>query len=307
MFHKAVKPKVSQNYSRWYKNYQKDVDMWKNKNRLQKTFHTRPQNNMLGSPLAFKHTPKERNKIFLGIEYETYWGGENLNATSIYSNETLRHYCSPGYDCADTEIRFIPATLKYHKQILSQRFFKTDTWKKIVNDPRNQRQNRAGIHIHIDGQAFNKRSLTKFLMFFTYEKNREFLEHIADRPLDSYSKPMNPRYTGCYTYKGEILAPNFKLLNNYNENGLQGSGFDCIDKTRIVNLYSLRQFNTIEIRMFRTTSDRVRFLSNLEFCDAMTRYCRIAAYKNLTVPMFLKYIRGRRHLYPNLIKIAKGW
>jgi len=71
---------------------------------------------------------------------------------------------------------------------------------------------------------------------------------------------------------------------------------NIIGKGKIV---ALRQ-HTVEIRMFKSTVKREIFYKNLEFADAIVRFCRIVSWQNLNSENFCNYVSNKKDLYPNL-------
>jgi len=84
--------------------------------------------------------------------------------------------------------------------------------------------------------------------------------------------------------------------------GAQGLTYgDNNDRYQAVNL---NKADTIEVRIFRSNVSQIGFLKNLEFCDALAAFCRIASNVQLRPDHFLAFIDRNRGAYPNFTRWA---
>ena len=72
---------------------------------------------------------------------------------------------------------------------------------------------------------------------------------------------------------------------------------EMVDKACILNLYPR---NTIEIRMFRSTTNPVLFRAYLEFALAISLFTKDVVYDKITVKNFKKFVKGNTKRYKNL-------
>lgn len=133
----------------------------------------------------------------------------------------------------------------------------------------------CGLHIHVSRQALKKETLGKVIEFF-YGKNAwNFISVIARRNLVGH------RYA--------------RIDRNYGYN----LAFETIDHVQaVVTRYSalnLRNRDTIEFRIFRSTLKKENLFGALEFCDAIINYCDNTELEAINVDGFKSYVINSKY------------
>jgi len=182
-------------------------------------------------------------------------------------------YCNQhGSVSGGVEICTAPATLDVHK----------DAFKGFFNDlPGSglQALNNCGLHVHVERKDIKPPQMAKLLRFMNHPDNNNFIETLAGRSANNY----------CAT-------------QDYNwESGLQA---EDSNKYRRVNLANE---NTIEFRLFASTTDFKQFTRCLDFVQAVMDYtkpgvadCSIKEFLNKD--SFVKFVDKERQHYPDLYK-----
>lgn len=323
----------------------------------------------LRTPLSFRGSTKldpAKSKVMLGVEWEMFHAYPNTKRfdKAIYEHPTLKHYLNVTCDMGDAELITPPMTLGAHNKIANKHVFNGKIYDTFIEKSKKynstQWLERVGIHVHIDKDAFNDRSLTKFLTFFGNVDNWDFLAKVSgrnekkedyvpwflqryqqshpfvkgknfyrysgyNRPVyvyierDKHGKPLNKPPKNLEVKINRQLCYNtlldgdsfFKLYEGATvtyesrSNPLAYPDCSCTNVatafTRGTWVNATLSKGTVEVRMFATTKKLSEYLKNLEFCDALTRYCRISSYCNLTVEKFTEYLLKKQDKYPNLV------
>lgn len=225
---------------------------------------------------TFYHLPRERTKLYYGIELETGISTTSKRDVEYFTN-ILPDFVWPKWDGSiltgrkikndsDIEIVSHPATYKWLKA-------NTKIWNKIL-DLRKKGllsyiPGSCGMHIHIDKRAFKKSHKERFIGFIY--KHQDFSHFISQR---------GPHMQYC------------SLNTNYLNEILSGYGGD---KSTAINC--CRPY-TIEVRLFRGTLNKVSFWKNIEFCHSL--YLWTKDHNQLMLTNYLDYISNKD--YPNLNK-----
>jgi len=257
-------------------------------------YNTMREVGMHNSPMAFQST-EERNPIMMGWEWERVLKQDNQSRElrekmlNKLFNSPLRLYVNARNEGNDLELVSIPATLSQHKKWMETFLFKKEYFiDKIVGRVSSNR----GIHIHIDKSAFSDASLDKFICFISDKANKQFMKQIAGRDIyrNRWCKPYNIKF---------IKDKDDKITHsNLEIEGKTITGQYCEEKEVAVNTDSL--FNTVELRIFKTTSKKNIMYRNLEFADALTRFSNVHPFEDLNVESFMAYVVRNKVRYPNL-------
>ena len=131
----------------------------------------------------------------------------------------------------------------------------------------------CGIHIHVGREAIlNKMHLSKLLMFFG--KNHKFIEFIAQRTSNSYCGKENP-----------------KLLKQKIDNPQSSERHSAIN---------LKNVNTIEFRIFKSSVEVDTIIKNIQFVDSIIEYCKTEKINKLTDKNYIDYCSSRDYKQLNL-------
>lgn len=130
----------------------------------------------------------------------------------------------------------------------------------------------CGMHVHVSRSALRSNTIRYLSCFLNDTENKEYLEYIANRPLNRYCK-QNPFMT--------FTSP---------------EAYQARDRYTIFNT---TKSNTVEFRMFRSTVRPKLFQKNLEFVSAVIDYCStLTATDSLRYSSFIDYLASQNQLDP---------
>lgn len=227
--------------------------------------------------LKFRALPTEKTNdrtLFLGIELEVERRRRcPEDITNITLDQLGRDYVilkEDGSLSNGFEIVTAPSTLDFHLHAWDK-FFEPNTgaWKHLKGFTTNT----AGMHVHMSRAAFTPLVLSKMLVFYNSANNRNFIERIAGRGMESLSRWAK-------------LKPNIDLKVCKNPD---------YDRYSACNL-STKDEKTVEIRIFRSNVSRLGFFKNLEFVAAAYYFADSASMKDLGYKDFLKWLQRPHNL-----------
>jgi hypothetical protein len=129
------------------------------------------------------------------------------------------------------------------------------------------------MHVHVNRRALSPLTLGKMLVFVNADSNTRLIETIAQRAASGFAK----------RYEKRIV------------NGADATS----EKYEALHLAA----TTVEFRIFRGNLRPDRVLKNIEFCHAVTMYCKDASMQDLDKPaLFVAWLAKRKASYPNLTK-----
>ena len=158
----------------------------------------------------------------------------------------------------------------------------------------------CGMHVHIDSRAFTAMTLGKFLMLINSSTNVDFIRRIAGRhpTVDRQAREY------CAAEEQSILDNPKHALNGKSTRRYRMVNTTCLKRSEAdrlgVHYVGERSFNTIELRIFRSSLKRERLLAQIEFTHAAVMFCRVASYRDLDYSSFIKWLRTTNNTYPNL-------
>lgn len=136
---------------------------------------------------------------------------------------------------------------------------------------------RCGMHVHLSKEAFSPLHLYKFLHFFQREK--EFITAISQRGNDTGS------------YAKIAYGPGESIKHLAKEKGGHDGRYQAVN---------LLPSHTAEIRIFRGTLKKERFMKNMEFCQALYEYTLINSMVNIKLEYFIGFVNRYKNEFPNL-------
>ncbi len=182
------------------------------------------------------------------------------------------------------EIVSLPGTLNFHQTQWGEEF-----WKALTEHTSGWGHDSCGMHVHISRAALTHLQLGRMVTFLS-SKNRAFIEKIAGRGEVTYCRVLDKKIT-------DVRRQGADTRNAVNV----GYGYDDAGKYQAINLGKAA---TAEIRIFRSNVSRYGFLKNVEFCDALANFCRVAGNNDLNRDAFLSWMSEHRGTYPFFIKWA---
>lgn len=203
-------------------------------------------------------------KLYMGVELEV----QREKNYMIYAQKFINFIKSEGKDKyfylkkdsslhnSGFEIVTQPFTLKYaHKNI---EFYKILKWLKENKLNYGEETHNCGLHIHLSKDFFEESDITRLRLFFL--QNKKNLFKLSGRQEENNS------YCAYEDISAEQIAKS--------QCGSTGHHNAISTKT---------SKGTIEIRIFNSTLDSERFISALQFADAISHYVKVAG----TVSFFL--------------------
>jgi len=159
---------------------------------------------------------------------------------------------------------------------------------------------KCGMHIHMDSKAFTKLTLGKFIMFMNADSNADFIRKLAGR------HPLRDEQARSYcaaehqpAMENASKALKGKSMSRYymvNTTCLRPSEADRLGVQHVGE----RNFNTIELRVFRASLKKARLLAQIEFTHAAVMFCRVASMRDLNEQGFLTWLKSTDNRYPHL-------
>lgn len=136
----------------------------------------------------------------------------------------------------------------------------------------------CGCHIHVNRKVFDTDTLVKLIMFYNSSSNRLLIKKVAQRYDNMFSRKKSKSFL-------DNFVRNFET-NNYSTTNFLFAGFG---KYEFVNV---SHANTIEIRLFRSTTNPNRLRSYFEFVKSSIEFCRSEVkLDNLTTENYKAYLQ----------------
>ena len=234
--------------------------------------------------------------FLMGVEFEMITEGRVYDAVSDVRAQLGEEYCvckSDGsLDSGGLEIVTAPRGMAEH----------IERFKKWSVDSQYRAWDRkcCGMHIHIDSRAFTEMTLGKFIMFINANDNTDFIRKIAGRHANRDSQAQSY----CQVEGQESLVNPKRAVMGKNSSRYYMVNTTCLRRTEAerlgVRYVGERDFNTIELRIFRASLKKERLLAQIEFAHAAVMFCRVASWRELNQATFLKFLKSSSSLYPNL-------
>jgi hypothetical protein len=203
---------------------------------------------------AFSKMPNEETKLFYGVELEVYpdetidrWAAARNCERDIGKYVNTRNDLSiPG----GFEIVTVPATLKFHRQVIWDNFFNLAGKDLNNNGP-------TGLHIHFSREAVTNTQLAKAIYFMHETTNSAFLSKIAGRRVadnSTWCKQTKKKYNATEVSENEIIQSESNVRTAL-----------CVSKHY--------RGTTCEMRIFKSAPSKAGVLQALDFVDCLLKYC----------------------------------
>lgn len=227
--------------------------------------------------------------LYFGVELEVDKGGKDgENARTLKDTANYRHehiYIKSDSSLNDGfEIVSYPMTLDYHTNEMD--------WESVLYEAvnmgyRSHQTETCGLHIHVNRDAFGE--------------NQAEQEEVISRILFFIEKNWN-----------EIFR--FSRRSEYNMNrwsaryGYEKSGKEILQKAKDTgNRYvavNLRNYHTIEFRLFRGTLKLNTFLATLQLVSEICRVALLFSEEEIDKMSWSVFVRDMNH-YPELVQYLK--
>lgn len=227
--------------------------------------------------------------LYFGVELEVGKGGKDgENARTLKDMANYRHehiYIKSDGSLDDGfEIVSHPMTLNYH---MNEMDWESVLRKAVNMGYRSHQTDTCGLHIHVNRDAF--------------DENQAEQEEVISRILFFIEKNWN-----------EIFR--FSRRNEYNMNrwsaryGYEKSGKEILQKAKDTgNRYvavNLRNYHTIEFRLFRGTLKLNTFIATLQLVSEICRVALLFSEEDIDKMSWSVFVRDMNH-YPELVQYLK--
>ncbi len=233
--------------------------------------------------------PQDPNRVMhYGTEFEIInKTGELRNAvvakaiTKTFGDVVYcKHDGSLGEYHGGFEIVTHPLTYKWIKDNLS----KFDCiWELADKGFSSHNTGCCGMHIHLSRNMFTDFHVVKFLKFI-YHMDRDFIRLISQRTQGSLNQ------WGNLGNRENVID---WAKRKYNSHG---------DRYTAVNMENSGSY---ELRIFRGSLRKDRFLKNIEFCESTYNFTRTASDRNITKANYISYLKEHEKSYKNLVAFLK--
>jgi len=235
-------------------------------------------------------------EFHMGVEVELVTSGYVSEAVTDLRTQLGEDYviCKSDGSLPSGGVEVVTAPRGLHDHIARFKAWTIDSKYRAWNT------NKCGMHVHIDSRAFTRLTLGKFIMFINDEKNAEFVRKIAGRHphIDEQARTYCAA-EGQYAMENPSKALKGKSSSRYymvNTTCLRSSEANRLG----VSYVGERNFNTIELRVFRASLKKERLLAQIEFTHAVIMFCRVASMRDLNGASFLKWLKSTDNRYPHL-------
>ena len=235
-------------------------------------------------------------EFHMGVELELATSGYTYEAVTDLRQQLGADYiiCKQDGSLPDGGVEIVTAPRGLAEHISKFKAWTVDSKYRAWNT------GKCGMHVHIDSRAFTRMTLGKFIVFINAEKNAEFIRKIAGRHphIDVQAQSY------CAAEGQEVLDNPSKALKGKSMNRYYMVNTTCLRSAEADRLgvrhVGERNFNTIELRIFRASLKKERLLAQIEFTHAVIMFCRIASMRDLDGVSFLKWLKATDNRYPHL-------
>lgn len=235
-------------------------------------------------------------EFHMGIELELVTSGETYRAVSDLRARLGEDYiiCKNDGSLPSGGVEVVTAPRKLTDHISRFKAWQVDSRYTAWNN------GKCGMHVHIDSRAFTRLTLGKFIVFMNAEGNADFIRKLAGR---------HPKYdeqarSYCAAEGQSVLENPSKALKGKSSNRYHIVNTTCLRRAEAdrLGVYCAgeRNFNTIELRIFRASLKKERLLAQIEFTHALVMFCRVASMRELDGVSFLKWLKSTDNRYPHL-------
>ncbi len=254
------------------------------------------------------------NPVFLGVEIEVvpkikYRNTEGQSQIiKEIADSSFGDHCIMKFDRSidssglGIEIVTVPATLAYHLKKFEELFKSTPTKKSPFTD-KCMSTNSCGIHVHISKNCLPPIGWGKLQEFINNPINASFVDKMAGRSPNMYcektnfsvlkEKPLS--YFTKRVTKGNKLKGELTFEENH----------DLPHNARRVAV-NFMPAHTIEMRLFKSSTDKSNILRKLEFADALVSMIQSTDFgtRPITYFDFVNFIleKGNRKTYKNITR-----
>lgn len=172
----------------------------------------------------------------------------------------------------------------------------------------------CGVHVHIDANAFSRLAFAKFYAFWNSPKNAAFIRSVAGR------HPSKDVQAERYADTRKLGDP-LQIVRDMKSSGLSYSRYYTVNVVPLGRAQARRlglegwdsghhsSYGTAELRIFRASLRRQRFVAQVEMAHATVEFARVGSISDMTSDGFKKWLRRYGNRYATLqqfIGLRKG-
>ena len=237
----------------------------------------------------------------MGIEFEMTSGSECTQDEAVTD---VRQQLGTGY-CVCKSDGSLPANgleIVTAPRGLAEHIKRFNGWQ-IDTSYRAWDAGTCGMHIHIHSHAFSPLVLGKFVMFINCEENTDFIRKIAGR----HPRKDRQAQSYCQVEGAEALENPAKAVKGKGNDRyymINTQNLSKAERRRLKineNCYvNGKNYDTIELRIFRASLKKERLLAQIEFTHAAVMFCRVASWTKLDKMHFIEWLKSTDNAYPHL-------
>jgi hypothetical protein len=147
----------------------------------------------------------------------------------------------------------------------------------------------CGMHVHISRSCLTTLQIGKMIDFMYNPANNGFIRIIAQRNPQKYAENISRRTIKDCSRERQIIFRQMAAANKH----VRHTALNTVPK------------NTVEIRIFKATTNRDGFFANLEFCQALVDFCAsgtVSIEHSKDWQHFCKFVNANHKSYPYLHK-----
>ncbi len=296
-------------FEAWDKDFKEQRKAQKERN-LALASAGQPQEKVLRKPSS--HEP-----IYLGMELEVVMKGaarsrdghaaliRDIAASPFGDHCIIKSDGSIGE--YGSEIVTVPATLAYHKKMLSENFFGAphQFHKRFMAT------DRCGIHVHVSKNAISPLKLGQLIAFVNGAKNQGFINAMAGRQQNTYCQrqaTMGLNAKGIdISARAATKACHMEPITEKDGTkrlAVRGLSFRRLEHASHYDAINVQNAHTFEIRIFKSSSDPNRITRILEFCESLVKFVRAHGTQQMTVYDYVEFIldKANKKEYPNVVR-----
>jgi len=193
----------------------------------------------------------------------------------------VKHDGSIGYGRTGIELISAPLSLDAIRFLIGQAFHNNALHDDAFTDAT------CGMHVHASRSALTASQIAKLVRFIHEPNNCKFMESLAGRPLaDCQWASLSHRTSWKQAFVAAASGP-WRMSDFFRYSAL-----------------NLTNHDTIEFRIFASTTQVMRARANVEACAALLAFCATASH-SLTASSryetFCSFVGRRRRDYPHLV------
>lgn len=242
---------------------------------------------LIHARLKSKPTVTKNPRMF-GVELEVGFNTGNRVANALDVWNTVGHdFCYIKHDGSITKEQFddgykVKNVMKMGFEVVSapaginvhRKRWQSLEHAKCFGMLRSWDADSCGFHVHVSKSALTWFQIGRLLVFMNHPNNRYFIEVVAGRSSNYYTRYIRKNFTDCTK----------------------------IDESKYMALRT-NKAHTIEFRIFRGTINYKHIIRNIEFVDALCDFCApcVTSLSDIIdFRKFIKFVDANRHHYPLL-------